>query len=299
MEHCIQTEKSGNIQHLTKDIIMLLQITVLVAIIASVFGHGRLVSPPGRSTMWRYGYKTPKNYNDNQLYCGGFNTQWAVNGGKCGVCGDPWNEAHDNEAGGKYANGIVTGHYKSGQTIEVKVQVTATHLGYFEFRLCPVNNPRQPATQACLDRYVLQQPSGQTKFYEPGAIGTYTVHLVLPQGLSCKQCVLQWKWNTGNSYNCDNNHKCCIGCGPQEQFYGCADIAIASSGTSQSSGTGTGVQQGRPFSFLPILGHAIGTCKATPLFKRRNPYADQYCVSLCNQNKCPPSTYCTDACRKH
>ncbi|CAG2226630.1 unnamed protein product [Mytilus edulis] len=240
MDHCIQTAKSCNIQHLTEDIDMLLQITVLVAFIASVLGHGRLISPPGRSTMWRYGYNTPKNYNDNQLYCGGFNKKWAVNGGKCGVCGDPWNEAHDNEAGGKYANGIVTGHFKSGQTIAVKVQVTATHLGYFEFRLCP-----------------------------------------------------------RNSYNCDNNHNCCIGCGPQEQFYGCADIAISSSGTSQSSSTGTGVHQGRPFSFLPILGHKIGTCKATPLFKSRNPYADQFCVSQCNRNKCPPSTYCTDACRKH
>lgn len=103
----------------------------------------------------------------------------------------------------------------------------------------------------------------------------------------------------GNSYNCDNNHKCCIGCGPQEQFYGCADIAISSSGTSQSSSTGTGVQQGRPFSFLPILGHNSGSCKATPLFKSRNPYADQYCVSQCNQNNCPTSAYCTNACRKH
>lgn len=56
-----------------QDIDMLLQITVLVAFVASVLGHGRLISPPGRSTMWRYGYNTPKNYNDNQLYCGGFN----------------------------------------------------------------------------------------------------------------------------------------------------------------------------------------------------------------------------------
>lgn len=37
-----------------------------------VSGHGRLVQPPGRSTMWRYGYRTPPNYNDHQLFCGGF-----------------------------------------------------------------------------------------------------------------------------------------------------------------------------------------------------------------------------------
>ena len=62
-----------------QDIDMLLQITVLVAFIASVLGHGRLISPPGRSTMWRYGYNTPKNYNDNQLYCGGFNVSIKTN----------------------------------------------------------------------------------------------------------------------------------------------------------------------------------------------------------------------------
>jgi hypothetical protein len=33
--------------------------------------------------------------------------------------------------------------------------------------------------------------------------------------------------STGNSYNCDDNHNCCVGCGPQEQFYGCADIPIS------------------------------------------------------------------------
>ena len=37
-----------------------------------VYGHGRLLEPPSRSSMWRVGFKTPKNYNDNQLNCGGF-----------------------------------------------------------------------------------------------------------------------------------------------------------------------------------------------------------------------------------
>ena len=38
----------------------------------SVSGHGRLIEPPSRSSMWRYGYDTEPNYQDNQLYCGGF-----------------------------------------------------------------------------------------------------------------------------------------------------------------------------------------------------------------------------------
>jgi len=45
---------------------------VLVSLISSAFGHGYLVQPPSRSTAWRYGYSTPPNYNDMELYCGGF-----------------------------------------------------------------------------------------------------------------------------------------------------------------------------------------------------------------------------------
>ena len=37
-----------------------------------VEGHGRLVDPPSRSSAWRYGFDTPRNYDDNQLFCGGF-----------------------------------------------------------------------------------------------------------------------------------------------------------------------------------------------------------------------------------
>ena len=51
---------------------MLVKILVLHTLIIGVIGHGRLISPPGRSTMWRYGYSTPANYDDNQMSCGGF-----------------------------------------------------------------------------------------------------------------------------------------------------------------------------------------------------------------------------------
>lgn len=37
-----------------------------------VSGHGRLWEPPARSTMWRRGYNTPMNPNDNELNCGGY-----------------------------------------------------------------------------------------------------------------------------------------------------------------------------------------------------------------------------------
>ena len=37
-----------------------------------VAGHGRLMQPPSRSSAWRNGFPTPANYNDNELFCGGF-----------------------------------------------------------------------------------------------------------------------------------------------------------------------------------------------------------------------------------
>lgn len=41
---------------------------------SNVNGHGRLMDPPQRSTLWRF-YKdigAAVNYNDNELFCGGF-----------------------------------------------------------------------------------------------------------------------------------------------------------------------------------------------------------------------------------
>ena len=50
-------------------------ITVLITFAATtwtlVHGHGRLIEPPSRSSMWRFGFKNPTNYNDNALFCGG------------------------------------------------------------------------------------------------------------------------------------------------------------------------------------------------------------------------------------
>lgn len=70
-----------------------LQFALLIVILMYSFdvchGHGRLIDPPGRSTAFRYGFSTPPNYNDHELYCGGLARQ-QQNGGKCGECGDPW-----------------------------------------------------------------------------------------------------------------------------------------------------------------------------------------------------------------
>lgn len=40
--------------------------------ISTVHGHGRLMNPPARNAMWRFGFPNPVNYNDNELFCGGY-----------------------------------------------------------------------------------------------------------------------------------------------------------------------------------------------------------------------------------
>ncbi|XP_046551505.1 mucin-5AC-like [Haliotis rubra] len=208
---------------------------ICLMVLPDVQGHGRLVEPPSRSSMWRYGFDNPRNYNDNELYCGGFQTQWGVNGGKCGVCGDPWNAKRENEAGGKYANGIIVRKYKKGETITINIDLTANHLGYFQFRLCPHNSPQTPVKQECLDRHLLRLTDGTARFKVTTARrGIYTMTVVLPENVTCSQCVLQWKYNTGNSWGCEGP-TCCVGCGPQEQFYGCADVAISADDKDQTT----------------------------------------------------------------
>ena len=45
---------------------------VVLLFTGRVQSHGRLWEPPSRSSMWRRGYNTTVNINDNELNCGGF-----------------------------------------------------------------------------------------------------------------------------------------------------------------------------------------------------------------------------------
>lgn len=101
-----------------------LQILLIAAVcaIAGVNGHGRLMKPPSRSSVWRIpefqNQNPPPNYTDNELFCGGLH-QENDPGTNCGVCGDPQSQGRprDNENGGKYAKGIITGKYSAGQVL--------------------------------------------------------------------------------------------------------------------------------------------------------------------------------------
>ncbi len=81
--------------------------------------------------------------------------------------------------------------YKPGELITVGVEVTANHLGYFEFRLCNVDNMNGDATQDCLDKTILKDAYGNTQIQIGSYTGHMTLQLQLPKGFTCQHCVFQ------------------------------------------------------------------------------------------------------------
>jgi len=193
-------------------------------------GHGRLMQPPARNSMWRFGFVNPVNYNDNEVFCGGVDRQFNNNNGDCGVCGDSYDDQHPqlHETGGKYGNGIVSKTYVMGSVIDIEIEITANHKGSFMLKLCPVRTRNGEATQDCLDRNILTQEDGDKRFpiYERPHSVKLTRKARLPAGLTCSRCVLQWTWRSANSWGVCTNGTGGLGCGPQETFRNCADVRI-------------------------------------------------------------------------
>ena len=147
----------------------------LAAFVTHVAPHGRFIEPPSRTSAWRFGFKTPAHHNDHETNCGGFGRQWEKNGGKCGICGDPWDAPvpRDGESGGRFGRGVIVRSYIIGQRITVSLDITANHQGYFQFRLCPT----APATQQCLDKNILLFSDGTTKYFLGEGTGTHSTQV--------------------------------------------------------------------------------------------------------------------------
>ena len=218
-------------------------------LISSCYGHGRLMSPPGRSSLKSFKNdpavapfwdQIVPNYQDHELFCGGFATQ-VSNGYKCGVCGDNYVESRPrpNELGGKYgSHGIIPRTYSSGSLVDVEIQITAHHQGFFQFKICKMEKNMATEDEACFDsdESIVTFADGSKQYYitnyfpsSPNKSGYwYSMQIRLPEHLECDHCVLQWRYHTGNSWGTDENGNSGIGLGNQEEFYGCADIEIIS-----------------------------------------------------------------------
>lgn len=66
----------GLVEHLGCKVTMVrflcwLLLSCILSSISGVEGHGRMVRPPARNTMWRARFSNPINYDDDELFCGG------------------------------------------------------------------------------------------------------------------------------------------------------------------------------------------------------------------------------------
>lgn len=222
---------------------------VFNACIAGALGHGRLMEPPARTSYALHmndpaiaadADKITFLYDDNALFCGGTSHQISQ-GYKCGKCGDAYDlpRPRDYEWGGRYGrSGIIPRVYSMGSEIELTVQVTAHHMGWFEYSLCKMSENDITEPESCFENPedLLVFDDGTTRWDIPGTnVGGdpvkggwwYTRMARLPEGLTCDHCVIQWRYHTGNSWGCDHKTNVCgMGEGYQEEFYGCADVQI-------------------------------------------------------------------------
>ena len=276
---------------------------ILPSLVSLVSGHARLVDPPSRASMWRFGFSTPHDYDDTNGNCGGFNTLWKVNGGKCGLCGDAFNaEVKEHEApGGKFATGTIVREYTMGQTIDVSVEVTANHRGSFTFRLCRAPSADQDPSQECLDQHLLTTGSNGEQEWVLNSDSTkmYDLQVDLPQDYECQQCVLQWTWRAANNWGMCEDGSGAIGCGRQEHFRACADINITKEGeekpsTEHPTTTSTTTLPEESTSALETTTTTSeGSCQATGAYEGSEDI-DDWCEANCHhptQPYCPP-THC-------
>ncbi|XP_067671635.1 uncharacterized protein [Haliotis asinina] len=206
----------------------LLFAVVCYILVAMVTARGRMVDPPNRSSLWRYGYQLPINRNDSDLTCGANLIPYLPDMDEwCGVCGDPIFTPRDHELHGKYVpRYVVTRTFKT-RTMCVSIQVDTFLGGYFEFSVCPHNFLDEAVTQECFSDYQLSIV-GHGRRYYPHQVGLHQVKLVIPQDLTCRHCVLQWRWVTDQYLLAD-----CSGylippriCYAPNEIRNCADIAI-------------------------------------------------------------------------
>nr|XP_031845677.1 uncharacterized protein LOC116432652 [Nomia melanderi] len=208
----------------------ILLVTGLLGVqLLEIHGHGMMMDPVSRSSAWRKGFPVEPNYDDSALYCGGFSVQHDQNGGRCGLCGDNFAlpQPRPNENGGIYGTGYIVERYSRGQTINVNVKLTANHRGKFTFHLCQLQNRGQLETESCFNQHPLQLADGSYEVPVSSSQMEFNIGVRLPSDVACEQCVLRWTYTAGNNWGSCGDGTSAAGCGPQETFKNCADVAIS------------------------------------------------------------------------
>lgn len=67
------------------DGVVIIIVCILNHLVTYTRAHGRLMNPVHRGARWRVDKRALPNYNDHELFCGGFSTQWYQHQGWCGM----------------------------------------------------------------------------------------------------------------------------------------------------------------------------------------------------------------------
>ena len=200
-------------------------IAAIAIAVTQVQGHGRMISPPHRGYIGKlpkFNY-IPVDYSDNGLNAGGIPE---TSGGQHGVCGDPYSGPREHETGGTYGlfpklgERAIGACYAPGSVIDIEIQITANHKGYFVFGLCPLSGKNAKESETCFQDLV--QTNGEKQWQLPVGNEYFKMQYKLPSGITCEgddHCVLRWWYVGGNNPG--------VGINGQEQFWNCADIYIS------------------------------------------------------------------------
>ncbi|RHZ20073.1 hypothetical protein DYB31_004128 [Aphanomyces astaci] len=242
---------------------ILLTALAISSVVDFADAHGRLISPPHRGYIGKlpkYAGLVPINYDDNGLSAGGIG---GTKGGKHGVCGDPYSGVRQHETGGTYGlfpvhgSKVVGACYAPGSTVDLQVQLTANHKGYFQFGLCKLNGKHDKETNECFQTLI--QPNGDKQWQVPPGNEVFTIQSVLPAGVTCEgdsHCVLRWHYVGWNNPGVDING--------QEQFWNCADVYISNTcGSNPAPSSATPSTSPRTTSAVPTSTKAPSTSPST------------------------------------
>lgn len=218
-------------------------IFILLILLIEVFSHGMVLNPVARGSRWRYNSSAPHNYNDAEQYCGGRSIQWNQNDGKCGICGDNFADPRPrkHEIGGEFGEPVIVGRYDKESLLTTKVHVTANHKGKFWFELCHMEKEQQEE-ENCFNKILLTKEGEKYWWLTSNESNVFEIDLRLPD-MTCSHCIFRWTWMTGelpfykikfcpfkiftgNSWGDCENGTSATGCGNQEHFRTCSDIAI-------------------------------------------------------------------------
>lgn len=152
-----------------------------------------------------------------------------MNEGRCGLCGDNYAERtpRSHELGGTFGQGVIVQSYRVGQQIFVRVRITQNHRGYFLFDLCNLDQNGGIETAECFARNPLRLANGADRYVMQTYVNDfYETTVQLPAGMRCDHCVFRWTYVTANRWGTCADGTGALGCGSQENFVACSDIAI-------------------------------------------------------------------------